>query len=159
MAPHTKNILAEVPIQCGIFKFVVWSSPSLRNLNLNWWITILSYLKKRYRKCKWHLVRSDFGLKVSQLCGQMWPIPFLSAKHLVLYLDWNQCVRKKHCIGIKGTVSPCNKLIPGKRVKNYNIHENRDCILIYPSRNRMIWIPEIGVQCYALIDAMFIETM
>ena len=58
----------------------------------------------------------------------------------------------------KGTVSLCNKLISEKKsVKNYNIHEN--CDFIYLSRNKMIWIPEIGRQCYALIDAMFIETM
>ena len=32
-------------------------------------------------------------------------------------------------------------------------------LIIYLSRNKMIGIPEMGRQCYALIDAMFIETM
>ena len=60
----------------------------------------------------------------------------------------------------KGTVSPCNKLISEKKsVKNYNIHKNCDWIWLYLSRNKMIWIPEMGRQCYALIDAMFIETV
>ena len=61
---------------------------------------------------------------------------------------------------LKGTVSPCNKLSSEKNsVKNYNIHENSNCIWLYLCWNKMIRIPEMGRQCYALIDAMFIETM
>ena len=41
----------------------------------------------------------------------------------------------------------------------HHILENCDCIWLYLSRNKMIWIPEMGRQCYGLIDAMFIETM
>ena len=57
---------------------------------------------------------------------------------------------------IKGTASLCNKLVSEKKsLKNYNTHENCDCIWLYLSRNNMIRIPEIGsyfkITCYKVI--------
>ena len=63
---------------------------------------------------------------------------------------------------VKGTVSLCNNLISEKKKKAWKSIISMKIVIafwLYQSRNKMTWIPEMGGQCYALIDAMFIEAM
>ena len=61
-------------------------------------------------------------------CLMFWCIFFMYI-YLFTLVQCVSCILYSFRTYIKGTVSPCNKLISEeKSVKNYNIHENCDCI-------------------------------